>query len=280
LTDLPVGCVAEGRKRVAGAQRVCILEYLIEVQVQPHVFVAEPAVDREHGRPVPGDLQPGPLRTLPPTSVVCPTSSNTRPMSRKGTAMWAARGAGVVTYEPARSVAPIDAEGRVGGDLALARGISRAPGDRSIDSLPANAAALVALLQAGKHRRELDAHWNAAIEPAGDVAAGTREVGVPLRQSSSTERFDIVASKPVTGVRVGRSLAALRDEGVIFMASGGMTHNLAAMDPGAEAPSWAREFDAWAAERITALDVDALLDWRARAPAVASRTRTTVDTTA
>jgi len=66
---------------------------------------------------------------------------------------------------------------------------------------------------------------------------------------------------------IGRRLAALREEGVVLMASGGMTHNLAAMDPRAEAPSWAREFDAWAAERITALDVDALLDWRARAPA-------------
>ena len=66
---------------------------------------------------------------------------------------------------------------------------------------------------------------------------------------------------------IGRKLAPLRDEGILFMASGGMTHNLAAMDLGAEPPAWAREFDAWATERLSARDVDALIDWRAKAPA-------------
>jgi 4,5-DOPA dioxygenase extradiol len=67
---------------------------------------------------------------------------------------------------------------------------------------------------------------------------------------------------------IGRRLAPLRDEGILFVASGGMTHNLAAMDIGAEPPAWTREFDTWATERIAAKDVDALIDWRARAPAV------------
>ncbi len=71
----------------------------------------------------------------------------------------------------------------------------------------------------------------------------------------------------VEAFALGRRLAPLRDEGVLFVASGGMTHNLAAMDLEADAPTWAREFDTWATERITALDVDALVDWRARAPA-------------
>jgi 4,5-DOPA dioxygenase extradiol len=49
-----------------------------------------------------------------------------------------------------------------------------------------------------------------------------------------------------------------------------MTHNLAAIDldaPPAAVPAWSREFDAWAAERLGASDVDALLDWRRKAPA-------------
>jgi 4,5-DOPA dioxygenase extradiol len=65
----------------------------------------------------------------------------------------------------------------------------------------------------------------------------------------------------------GQALAPLRDEGILFMASGGMTHNLAAMEPGAPPPSWGREFDQWAGDRVTALDVDALIDWRSKAPA-------------
>jgi 4,5-DOPA dioxygenase extradiol len=66
---------------------------------------------------------------------------------------------------------------------------------------------------------------------------------------------------------IGRKLAPLRDEGILFVASGGMTHNLAAMDIGADPPAYAREFDAWASERLAADDADTLIDWRAKAPA-------------
>jgi 4,5-DOPA dioxygenase extradiol len=33
-------------------------------------------------------------------------------------------------------------------------------------------------------------------------------------------------------------------------------------------PSWAREFDAWSADALARFDVDALVDFRRRAPAV------------
>ena len=69
---------------------------------------------------------------------------------------------------------------------------------------------------------------------------------------------------------LGRRLAPLRDEGVLVLGSGGMTHNLAALDldaPPTSVPAWSREFDAWASERLVARDVDALVDWRRRAPA-------------
>jgi 4,5-DOPA dioxygenase extradiol len=67
---------------------------------------------------------------------------------------------------------------------------------------------------------------------------------------------------------LGRTLAPLRREGIVFLASGGMTHNLAHL--GEETPSvptWSSEFDAWAAEALEQKNVDALLDWREKAPA-------------
>jgi 4,5-DOPA dioxygenase extradiol len=68
----------------------------------------------------------------------------------------------------------------------------------------------------------------------------------------------------------GRQLAPLRDEGVLIIGSGFLTHGLPFIDPGRpddDPPSWSAEFDAWAADCIAAKDFDALLDYRERAPA-------------
>lgn len=65
---------------------------------------------------------------------------------------------------------------------------------------------------------------------------------------------------------LGAALAPLRDEGVLVFGSGFLTHNMRyAFKKGV--PDWAREFDAWAADALARFDVDALLDFRARAPA-------------
>ena len=69
---------------------------------------------------------------------------------------------------------------------------------------------------------------------------------------------------------IGKRLAPLRDEGVLIVGSGFMTHGLPFIDqfwdgrPGA--PEWSKDFDLWAAERLGAGDVDALFDFRNRAP--------------
>ncbi len=69
---------------------------------------------------------------------------------------------------------------------------------------------------------------------------------------------------------VGRRLAPLRDEGVLIVGSGFMTHGLACVHdhfmgkPGA--PGWSVEFDRWAAEALERGDLDALFDFRNRAP--------------
>src|SRR6185295_276481 len=69
---------------------------------------------------------------------------------------------------------------------------------------------------------------------------------------------------------LGRALAPLRREGTLIMGSGFLTHNLRRMEfrPGAPVPTWASEFDAWTADVLQRRDVDALLDYRARAPGV------------
>jgi len=65
---------------------------------------------------------------------------------------------------------------------------------------------------------------------------------------------------------LGRTLAPLRDEGVLIFGSGFLTHNMRfAFKPGT--PAWAREFDDWAAGALSRFDLDALVDFRARAPA-------------
>lgn len=76
--------------------------------------------------------------------------------------------------------------------------------------------------------------------------------------------------EPVALFELGRTLAPLRREGVLVVGSGFLTHNLRAVDPSERAPTpaWASEFDAWAADVLARRDVDALLDYRARAPGV------------
>jgi 4,5-DOPA dioxygenase extradiol len=69
---------------------------------------------------------------------------------------------------------------------------------------------------------------------------------------------------------LGRKLAPLRREGILIVGSGFLTHNLRMMDfrPDAPVPGWAAEFDAWTADVLARRDVDALLDYRLRAPGV------------
>ncbi|MES9602215.1 class III extradiol ring-cleavage dioxygenase [Actinomadura sp. NPDC000929] len=68
---------------------------------------------------------------------------------------------------------------------------------------------------------------------------------------------------------IGRSLAPLRDQGVLIVGSGFTTHNLREMrpDPDAAPPAWSAEFDEWTDRAVRGGDVDSLLDFRAKAPA-------------
>jgi 4,5-DOPA dioxygenase extradiol len=68
---------------------------------------------------------------------------------------------------------------------------------------------------------------------------------------------------------VGRRLAPLRDEGVLIMGSGFLTHGLPFIRdwrPDAPPPGWSEEFDVWAAEKLQQGAVDELMNFRAVAP--------------
>jgi 4,5-DOPA dioxygenase extradiol len=72
-------------------------------------------------------------------------------------------------------------------------------------------------------------------------------------------------------LETGRQLAPLRDEDVLIIGSGFLTHGLPFIDPTRpddDPPAWSAEFDAWAAESIALRDFDALMDYRRRAPAL------------
>lgn len=72
---------------------------------------------------------------------------------------------------------------------------------------------------------------------------------------------------PAAVYALGKALAPLRAEGVLVIGSGFLTHNLRALGA-PRTPAWATDFDAWSADVLARGDVDALLDYRRRAPGV------------
>jgi 4,5-DOPA dioxygenase extradiol len=94
-----------------------------------------------------------------------------------------------------------------------------------------------------------------AMYPAADV---------PVLQMS------LPTMNPAELFELGRTLAPLRDEGVLIVGSGFLIHNLRAMDlsPNPPTPAWAAEFDAWTADVLERKDADALIDYRRRGPGV------------
>lgn len=68
---------------------------------------------------------------------------------------------------------------------------------------------------------------------------------------------------------LGRRLESLRDEGVLIVGSGFMTHNIRGLDMASLhlLPDYNQEFDTWAAEALARGDVDELAAYRDKAPA-------------
>jgi 4,5-DOPA dioxygenase extradiol len=71
--------------------------------------------------------------------------------------------------------------------------------------------------------------------------------------------------------KIGRRLEPLRDQGVLIIGSGFLTHGLPYIRDfrlDAPPPAWSSEFDAWAHEALEHGDIDQLSDFVHRAPAV------------
>jgi len=130
-----------------------------------------------------------------------------------------------------------------------------APGD------PERARGAAALLAA--------AGFPVALDPRRGLDHGA---WVPLRYLLPEAQVPIIpVSMPVDldvqgALRLGRALAPLRDQGVLVLGSGSLTHNLYEFRQSVRDPEYATEFAHWVHERVQAADTPALLDYRRRAP--------------
>jgi 4,5-DOPA dioxygenase extradiol len=91
------------------------------------------------------------------------------------------------------------------------------------------------------------------------------DADVPVLQMS------LPTEDPQRLLELGARLAPLRDEGVLIIGSGFMTHGLPYLQmrsPDQNPPGWSAEFDAWAAQALDGGDLEQLLDFAHRAPAV------------
>lgn len=92
------------------------------------------------------------------------------------------------------------------------------------------------------------------------------DADVPVTQLSIQPRRD-----PEWHFRLGRALRPLRDEGVLILGSGAVTHNLEAFFRGgfehdSSVPDWVNAFSRWLAAAIEEGRLDDLLAYRERAP--------------
>ncbi|WP_203338489.1 dioxygenase family protein [Nocardioides limicola] len=89
------------------------------------------------------------------------------------------------------------------------------------------------------------------------------EADIPVLQMS------LPTQDPYRLLGIGQRLRELRDEGVLVIGSGFLTHGLPFLTSwriDAEAPGWSSEFDSWAGEALARGDVDELAAYQTRAP--------------
>jgi len=82
-------------------------------------------------------------------------------------------------------------------------------------------------------------------------------------------QMSLPTSDPSRLLKLGERLRPLRDEGVLIIGSGFLTHGLPFLTEfriDAAAPGWSKEFDTWAGEALARGDVDALASYKSQAP--------------
>ena len=73
-------------------------------------------------------------------------------------------------------------------------------------------------------------------------------------------------SSPETHYKIGRALSQLRNENVLILGLGSLTHNLFELKNANAPPAWAREFDDWFYEKLTSGDSESILNYERLAP--------------
>ena len=84
------------------------------------------------------------------------------------------------------------------------------------------------------------------------------DASIPVLQLS------LPSLNPEELLKLGRRLQPLRDEGVLIIGSGFLTHGLRFLKdfrPDAQAPGWSLEFDQWAKEALDRRDLDVLMNF-------------------
>jgi 4,5-DOPA dioxygenase extradiol len=87
------------------------------------------------------------------------------------------------------------------------------------------------------------------------------DADVPVFQVSLPQDIDAAGA-----LRLGQALAPLRERGVLVVGSGSLTHNLYEFRQHIRDPEYAQAFADWVADAVRRRDIDALVDYRARAP--------------
>jgi 4,5-DOPA dioxygenase extradiol len=130
-----------------------------------------------------------------------------------------------------------------------------------------NASALAAKVAALMPKTESIAQSNRGLDHGAWVPLRVMypDADIPVLQMS------MPTSDPGKLMEIGKRLQPLRDEGVLIIGSGFMTHGLRYLrdwTPDAIAPTWSSDFDLWAADALAHGDVDALASYKDIAPAV------------
>ena len=121
----------------------------------------------------------------------------------------------------------------------------------------------------------------AAIMPKGETVHQSQRgldhgAWVPLRVMYPDADIPVLqmsmpTSNPGSLMEIGKRLQPLRDEGVLIIGSGFLTHGLPYLRDwsiDAVAPTWSSEFDHWAAQALEKGDIDTLASYRDLAPGV------------